>query len=260
LVWGTRTKRLQSRDVPVPQDQWTIVPNVIKPILSRRVFNKAQARRRDLFPHLDSDEHLIGKLKPLLKRKGRLTEGIIDQCRSVPSSYFYAKRFGGLPRVYELLGCDKKIAMASRKRLQFQITKLYRIVLFRLRKVFGSQITVIRQRPKNRVKTVRFSNGFILSIAVCKHIKTSRGGSRWLFDNNSAKRAGHVTLLCFGNRANTQIKRFWLLPSIAHLAISSLPKEEDERLTTGKRIKRLSELKCLGIESGPKTTNCYPRS
>jgi hypothetical protein len=52
-----------------------------------------------------------------------------------------------------------------------------------------------------------------------------------------------MTLLCFCNPTNKDFQQFYLLPSVTHLLISSLLQENDERLKSGVKLKRLSELR-----------------
>jgi DNA invertase Pin-like site-specific DNA recombinase len=51
-----------------------------------------------------SDKQLLAKLRRLLKRRGNLTEKIIDGTSGMPSSTTYRNRFGSLPAAYRLVG------------------------------------------------------------------------------------------------------------------------------------------------------------
>lgn len=51
-----------------------------------------------------SDDELLAKLRKLLKRKGNLTEMIIDDVRGMPSSSTYRNRFGSLSEAYRRVG------------------------------------------------------------------------------------------------------------------------------------------------------------
>jgi DNA invertase Pin-like site-specific DNA recombinase len=51
-----------------------------------------------------SDDELLRRLRRLLRKRGRLTEEIIDEGRGLPHSETYRKRFGSLSRAYRLVG------------------------------------------------------------------------------------------------------------------------------------------------------------
>ena len=243
MVWGKRTRKLQSRDVPVPKEQWTVVPNVVVPIVDRKLFEKAQKVLLDLFPHHYTDEQLIAKLKPLLKRKCRLSARIINECRTVPSCHYYEKRFGSLQRVYDLTGYRNKRTFVVREQVRREMTQMHRDVLADLRKLFGSEFVVIRHDKKVRPRILHFRNRLLLSIAVCRYRQTVCGSPRWIFASLSAKRHGYQTLLCRCNKANSGIRDYWLLPSVGHLDMSSLLKENDGRLKSGRRLRGLKDLR-----------------
>lgn len=245
MVWGKRTRRLQSRDLPVPKEQWTVVPNAIKPIVSRKLFEKAQRVLLHHFPQHYSDVQLITKLSRLLRRKHRLSARIINRSRVVPSSAYYEKRFGTLQRVYELAGYRNKKSFVLREQSRREVTQIHMKVLQQLISIFGSEFTVVRRDDKVRPRILRFANGLRLSIAVCRYETTVLGHSRWVFQCLSARRHGYMTLLCRCNKTNTGIRDFWLLPSVSHLLMSSLLKERDERLNEGIRLRRLEDLKTM---------------
>jgi DNA invertase Pin-like site-specific DNA recombinase len=51
-----------------------------------------------------SDDDILARLRRLLRKRGRLTEVIIDQSKSGPCSSTYQARFGSLRRAYQLIG------------------------------------------------------------------------------------------------------------------------------------------------------------
>ncbi len=243
LVWGTRTEKLHTRNVPVPRERWTIVPNVIEPIVDRKTFDRAQRVLLELFPHHFSDEQLLFKLRSLLARKHRLSARLINECRTIPSVVYYTKRFGSLRRLYELIGYRQSKTLIIRERTRYQVSKLHTEVVRRLRRLLGSGFRVVRHDRKVRPKLLSFSNGLKMSIAVCLSERTLLGAMRWQFQSPSAKRQGFTTLLCFCNTANTGFLDFYLMPSVTHLKISALLKRGDERLQFGKKLRGLGELR-----------------
>lgn len=57
---------------------------------------------------LTSDEELLASLRKLLRDHGRLSAKIIQKSRRVPSPPTYCRRFGSLPRTYELIGYSRQ--------------------------------------------------------------------------------------------------------------------------------------------------------
>jgi DNA invertase Pin-like site-specific DNA recombinase len=245
LIWGRRTMKLHSRNVPVPREHWTIVRNAIEPIIVRELFEKAQRVLRECFPSHFSDAQLLSRLQPLLRRKGRLSAAIINESRTTPSAGYYEKRFGSLQRVYELAGYKNTGAVKRRREAQQQVSRLHARVLQSLRKIFDSRFTVRRRNTKIRARILRFSNGLMLSVVICRYEETIQGSPRWRFQSPSAVRHGYMTLLCRCSAANTGIRHYSLMPSVTHLAMASLLHEDDPRLQAGRKLKGLRELKKL---------------
>jgi DNA invertase Pin-like site-specific DNA recombinase len=50
------------------------------------------------------DDELLARLRRLLRKRGRLTEEIIDQSNGIPGSGTYRRRFGSLSQAYRLVG------------------------------------------------------------------------------------------------------------------------------------------------------------
>lgn len=70
-------------------------------------YTQKKRKRKKIRPHRSprlSDDELLEKLRELLRRRGKLTRLIIEESSSVPSITVYVSRFGGLRRVYGLIG------------------------------------------------------------------------------------------------------------------------------------------------------------
>ena len=243
MVWGTRSMKLRSRNVPVPKEQWTIRENAIQPIIDRAIFDKAQKILLEMFPHNLSETQLISKLRALLRRKRRLSARIINECRSIPSAGYYEKRFDSLQHAFDLVGYRNTDKLAIRRRTWRRVTELHHKVVQQLREVIDFSFKVMRHDQRVRARHLRLSDGHMLSIAVCRFERTLRGSPRWRFQGGSVKRHGHVTLLCLCNASNTGIREHWLMPSIAHLDMGSLLEQEDRRMQCGVKLKGIRQIK-----------------
>ena len=54
--------------------------------------------------HVMSDEEMLRGLRVVLKRKGKLSFGIINEAPAIPSAACYVKHFGSLRKIYALAG------------------------------------------------------------------------------------------------------------------------------------------------------------
>lgn len=77
---------------------------VFEPIVSPRQFALAQERlRRQKRGHIN-DQMLLDGLRRMLRKRGSLSERLINECRDIPDSRTYRAHFGTLPAAYALIG------------------------------------------------------------------------------------------------------------------------------------------------------------
>jgi DNA invertase Pin-like site-specific DNA recombinase len=241
LVWGRWTQKLRTRSIPVPRQDWTVLPGALKPIVDRKTFDSAQKIMRDR-PQNQPDDVLLDRVRSLLARKKKLTSRLLNQSRTAPSPACCKERFGSLAHLYELLNYKHTDTAQTRERTRLQIGK-FQVGLFgRLKNMFAD-VRVVRDRTSTKPKTFRFSTGLTVAVVICLSERTSLGSLRWRFTATSARLRCLPTLLCFCNATNTQLRTFYLMPSVAHIKIVSLLKQDDNRLSMGNRLKRLSDLR-----------------
>lgn len=105
-VFNQTTMVLKSPRRRNPQADWVRTPGAIEATVPRWLFLKAQKRfgsYRALFGRR-SDDALLGDLKALLERAGRLSCNLIKHEPSMATPETYAKRFGSLPNAYRRVG------------------------------------------------------------------------------------------------------------------------------------------------------------
>jgi hypothetical protein len=86
-------------------NMWIRSEGVIKPIVDKEMFYKAQERlsnRRKIF----TNEELIEKLSALYQKHQKLTSRIISKAKDMPCDKVYSVRFGSLMEAYRLVGFD----------------------------------------------------------------------------------------------------------------------------------------------------------
>ena len=133
LVWGRSTQRLHTRTVSMPKDSWTVVRDVIRPIVDRSTFEAAQNVLRERTAN-KSNEQLLDLVRIILKSKGRLTATLLNQSRSGPSAVCCNRRFGSLQNMYHLLGYERSDTVRVRASTRRHLTKLCVEVVGRLKK------------------------------------------------------------------------------------------------------------------------------
>lgn len=103
LVWNKASDKLRSPRTRNPETSWVRVLGASPSIISPALFTLAQARLARRTIHMSNTQMLDG-LRDLLKREGRLSSALIDDCLDIPSSWTYAARFGNLKAAYGRIG------------------------------------------------------------------------------------------------------------------------------------------------------------
>jgi DNA invertase Pin-like site-specific DNA recombinase len=244
LVWNRWTQRLSGHWTPVPRDRWIVQPGAIEPIINKKTFEKARQIRAELALNA-SDEDLLDMVRGVLASHGRLTSQIINQSNDIPSTSCYIARFGSLPRLYELLHYVRKDTFRLRQQTGKKVAKLHFGIFKQLRTLYRRDIVAVRALETTRPKKLRFSSGLEVSIAVCLSERTLAGSNRWRFQSTAARRSGLITLLARCNMANTGFRDFIVMPSVTHIRVVSLLKEDDERLRVGTKLRTLRNFRAL---------------
>jgi DNA invertase Pin-like site-specific DNA recombinase len=241
LVWGRWTQKLRTRSIPVAREHWTILPGALKPIVDRKTFDAARRILDDRTAN-QSDAVLLEKVRSLLTRKKRLTARLLNESRTAPSAVCCKHRFGSLRRLYELLDYKRSDTVRKRQKTRLQVGKL-QIELFSRLKNYSSDLRAVRERASAKPKTLRFATGLTVSVVVCLSERTCCGSLRWRFTTTSTRLRGLPMLLCFCNATNTGFCAFYVMPGVSYIRVVSLLKQDDARLATGVRLKRLSDFR-----------------
>jgi|SRR5579872_269367 len=103
IVYNRTSRRLGQKVVKNPDHLWVRSKPVIDPIVDRSLFARAQKIMAERYLSLPEGDMLV-RLRLLLKRKGHLSDRIIDDAPGVPCVQSYVKRFGSLRKAYALIG------------------------------------------------------------------------------------------------------------------------------------------------------------
>jgi DNA invertase Pin-like site-specific DNA recombinase len=243
-AWGLRSQKLRSRVRYNPREQWVLKPGAFTPIADQQTFDRVQRIWANKTLR-KSNEMLLKDLKRLWRRRGRLSESIIDGSRSVPAVSTLRNRFGGMAKVYALIGFRPKHIHAYRTHQAEMKWRLRGEIVGNILALFAGETTLCRP---NRRKTdvVRFHGLGDLSIMLCRSNKESEGMRFWSLYTRPLERA-LPTLMCLMSSRNNSIERFYLVPNIDALRKLKLT-PVDRWFQRGIRLRGLSELKSALIE------------
>jgi hypothetical protein len=182
--------------------------NVIEPLVTRALFDRAQAVRRAR-AHLKPDEELLADLKKLLKQRRKLSSPIIDAAPFCHSASIYVHRFGSMKAAYQLIGYD---ASANYQKLDVS-NRLMKIrqrvvedLMSNIEKAGGSA----EYDPKT--KLLRVNEEFAVAISIARYRIVVTGYPRWTFWNRAVV-GPDVTVLIRMKPDHQTIRDYFIAPS-----------------------------------------------
>lgn len=207
-VWNRRSFKLKEERIKNPKEEWIRADDVFEPVISKELFNKAQAIIVARSYRLTNDE-MLDKLRVLYQKKGRLSGIIIDEDESCPSSSTYRNRFGSLPRSYQLIGYQ------SDRDLQYiEVNKL-------LRQRYPEIVNQVIENIKSLGGTIHIdeetglliiNEEFTASLVLSRCQQTKAGNNRWVIrlDTGLSPDISIIVRMCLLGK---EIIDYYLLPS-----------------------------------------------
>ena len=239
-VWGRTAVKLKGPTVQVPKGQWTRKAGAFTAIIDQRTFNRAQEIIAS-DTHKLSDEQVLDSLRNLLRRKGTLSENIIEQSASVPALATLHRRFGPLRKIYELLGYERPRSdfffriVEMRRRTQLMRDQL----IERLLRMFPDRLSLIRVSRVRR-PVLCLKSGLRVSVLLCPPYRTPYRQNCWRVWPIHAERS-MVILLCRMNKKRDGFVDMHVMPGIVRRPVSFRLKRNDAWLKQGQRLRRLSD-------------------
>jgi DNA invertase Pin-like site-specific DNA recombinase len=241
-VWARRDLRKHTTSSLRPRALWVTSKAPFKPIIDQGTFDRAQ---RILAGHKVSytSEALLGKLKRVLARKGRLSSNIIDSSRAGGYSSTYIKRFGSLLKVYEQVGfkpAASRYAMSEHARCNRALRKN---VLREIQELFPVEVRIVRSRREQK-EVIEVDRRLRVSVLVCgKSHRPGKGGRcPWLLRLSRRDRQ-NIALICILGPQWNDIVSYHLVQPIGDSIKASYCFYKDDSLLTGsaKELKNLGE-------------------
>jgi DNA invertase Pin-like site-specific DNA recombinase len=240
-VWGRTSAKLKSAPKRLPREQWLRKPGAFEPIIDQRTFDKAQS----IFAsdtHKLPNSQVLQSVRALLEKRGALSSLIIRESRTVPTIETLRRRFGGLPKLYELLGYKPSRAEVARRVVKLrERTKALRVRLMgSLLRLFRGRVTAIRvagmQKP-----VLRLRSGLLGSPMLCAPHRSAERRDCWRAAPLLPERSMPL-LLCRMNKNRDGFIDMHIVPPIGHPCLYLyVQNQNDPRLKAGHRLWTLGD-------------------
>lgn len=208
-LYHRRSYKFKRKLVKNPPEMWIRANGAFPGIIDASLFARAQeiilARSRRF-----TDEEMLGALKDLLSRSGRLSGVLIDEQEGFPSVAAIQHRFGSLIRAYRLIGYtpDRDVSFITINRyLREKHPELVQQVISRL----ASMCVSVERDPETEMLVL--DHELTVSLVLSRCLRTESGGSRWLLRLEGSLRPD-LTIAARMNESNQSIRDYYLFPAL----------------------------------------------
>jgi hypothetical protein len=201
---------MKSRAKPNPESQWVRKERAFEPIVDLERFYTVQEIYRERNKKT-TDEELLQGLRDLYARQGRLSALIIDEADYLPPSSLVSSRFGGLLRVYQMIGYTPKRDyqyVAINQRLRILHTEIMTDVVRRIEYLCGRQIPI---DPESGL--LELNCHLCISVVISRCFTTPTGTRRWKIRFDSGLHPD-ITVAVRMDTRNEAILDYYILPAL----------------------------------------------
>jgi DNA invertase Pin-like site-specific DNA recombinase len=260
-AWNRTSQRLQTTRIRQSEEFWVLRPGAFVPIIDSKTFQRVQnflRKRRAAKP----ESLMLGQLKRLLQREGRLSSSLIDHQLRMSWSATYWKRFGSLRKAYDAIGYEVEPSQRQRALSLIGTCDLITKLVSELTSLFPGQIGKCHDKRQRR-RVMLLDIGVRVTVLSSRHHRTRTNLSRWLL-RRIATGPRSLTLVCLFNQGNTEFQSFYLVPCMDGFSRYKWLKENDVWFQEAVPVERLSDFysaACtlaakygpMGLENRPKT-------
>ena len=240
--WAQTSQTLRTKAHRNPQDRWVMVEGAFKGVVDQETFDRAQRAIRQRMNYKANDV-VLRELKALWRRRGTLSESIIDRARGVPAVSGLRHRFGSMAKVYELLGFNPAPTYRVRTVKAQTMLRLRAQVFASIRENFPYD--VLFTRPSKRYRhCVEFPDVGRVAVILCRSFEKSDGLQYWLMYVRNANRE-LPALVCLMSRNNDSIESYYVMPKIDALTRMTLT-PNDPWFRSGIRLDSMARL-CFAV-------------
>ncbi len=211
-VYNRKSFKLKRKRIANPPEMWIRRENAFTPIISVEQFAQAVAIIEGRDQHL-TDDQLIERLRNLLSRIGSLSGIVIDEADDMPSSDVYASRFGGLSRVYALIGYtplrDLRYIDINRAMRRYHQAH-YSLIISRL---VENDVRVDQSAVSGLME---INQEFTASLIIARCRETLLGKQRWLIRLENSLDPD-VTIAARLKQGNEELLDYYIFPKIETL-------------------------------------------
>jgi DNA invertase Pin-like site-specific DNA recombinase len=208
-VYNRVSFKLKKKRVRNPPEMWVRHDGAFDAIVEPGEFAAAQAiilERHRFY----SDDQLLGQLKELAGRRGRLSGLLIDEAEGMASTVVYRHRFGSLVRAYELIGYTPERDYAFIE-INRRLRRMYPDVMDGVVRSIEALSGAAARDPDTDLLHV---NGMMtVSIVLARCHQTPGGSYRWVVRLDEGL-APDLTVAVRMDAANEAAFDYYLLPSL----------------------------------------------
>jgi DNA invertase Pin-like site-specific DNA recombinase len=220
-IYNRVSFKLKQKRVVNPPEMWIRANAAFEPIIPADLFAKTQEIIRERSRRYSNDE-LLGQLRGLLQREGRLSGLLIDETDGVASSSVFRHRFGSLIQVYKLISYtpDRDYQfIETNRQLRLMHPKVVTDVIGSIRQLGGE----VDGNPATDLLTV--NEEFTASIVLARCRQRDDGSFRWLIRMDAGLKPD-ITVAVRMDSENRVPLDYYLLPSL-DMTFESLMIAED---------------------------------
>lgn len=207
-VWNRKSTRLHRRRIPNPPSAWIRVENASEPLVSRKLFNRAQAVANARLSRI-SNEQMLVDLSKVLEMRGSLSGAVIDAAPLCGSSSLYKHRFGSLQVAYGLIGYEASLNYRYfdiNNQLQRRREEIVQDLLAAIHRAGG----LAQYVPDS--KLLRINEEFTVALSIARCRPSIYGYARWPLRNQSLCGAD-VSVLIRMKPDNVTVRDFLIAPA-----------------------------------------------
>jgi len=158
-----------------------------------------------------TDEDLLERLRRLYQNLGTLSSIVINQAPDLPGAAALSKRFGGLGRIYELIGFrperDLRYLEINRK-----LRQMYPGIVQRTQQAMANLGGEIRCDPKTDL--LHLNDELVISVVLARCQQLPTGYQRWRVHFDPARYAADITVAIRLDGSNEAELDYFLLPRL----------------------------------------------
>ncbi|PBB83971.1 MAG: recombinase family protein [Mesorhizobium sp.] len=207
-VWNRTSERLHRNRMKNPPSAWIRAENVSRPLVSRKLFERARAVAQARASRVSNEEMLVD-LSRLLEERGSLSGSIINAAPDCPPRSLYIHRFGSLQAAYHLVGYE-----ASANYRYFNVnTQLHR----RRLEIIEDLVTALGQAGgqahyDSKAKLVTVNKEFNIAVWIARCRPSTYGYPHWPFHKRRLLGAD-ISVLIRMLPDNVTVRDFLIVPA-----------------------------------------------